>query len=200
MKTTRQRLTYGQKRDIFNIAKKNNFPTLSKLNNILSRDLKLTIQRTLYFNIKNNKNSFNEKTPSQLRRKADSKFSDLDKEVDDFLVEAEVKALPLSHNILKTHISHTKNKATISTSYITRLIKRSQFKRTRFHGQAPFIDPDAYSLEIQTIRLQLKKFRLADIFITMRQVYITRTWPLYLTFQIVITLNSPAPLARKELP
>ena len=56
MKTTRQRLTYKQKRDIFNIAKKNNFPTFSKLNNILSRDLKLTIQRTLYFNIKNNKN------------------------------------------------------------------------------------------------------------------------------------------------
>ena len=82
------------------------------------------MQRTLYFNIKNNKNSFNEKTPSQLRRKADSTFYDLDKEVEDFLVEAEVKVLPLSHNILKTHISHTKNKATISTSCITRLIKK----------------------------------------------------------------------------
>ena len=100
MKTTRQLLTYEQKRDIFNIAKKNDFPTLSKLNNILPRDLKLTIQRTLYYNIKNNKNSFNEKTPSQLRRKADSKFSALDKEVEDLFVEPEVKALPLSHNIL----------------------------------------------------------------------------------------------------
>ena len=108
MKTTHQRLTYEQKRDIFNITKKNSFQTLSKLNNILSRDLKLTIQRRLYFNVKNNKNSFNEKTPSQLRRKADSKFSDLDKEVEDFLVGAEVKALLLSHNILKTYISHTK--------------------------------------------------------------------------------------------
>ena len=92
MNKKRQRITYETKRDILQITKKLNYPSVEILNPALKDKLGLYIKKTFYFNLKQDEQKTNDLTPTQLQRTPDSKLSIHDNYVEKFLVSSEMKS------------------------------------------------------------------------------------------------------------
>ena len=116
---TKFKLTYSTKKEIIDFSEKN--PNMSVLNIVsyFNSKLGLKMARTTVYGILQNKDKIKNMNLNELQRSKTSKYSFIEEDLANFILNVQKNCVPINFDILKKHTSHLMNLSNSKENPIT---------------------------------------------------------------------------------